>query len=1569
MFAPLALLAFVVNPASANTLPEVVAEYNSSTHEFFVTVQPVTFASYKIQYTTPQGVNQEAYGETSANENNVFQTPYIPSGIESGGDRYNEQVVGGTITIDAKQVDGSDYHFYKTFTIRNGALVLESEPLSQTEVTWIDNGDGSFTWEKVQLNQTLTAPQNDKVTLTFTSLPENPGNVTIREITLTDEQVIELGALSNTAYDITSTMEDGTFTYDLTLPNPAPEKEVDVKFSEDGSNFGDLNGTERTHDTVTIRGLNHFTVFVVVDDTPGNGNTDPVFVANPGQNVFTIDNGDDGFSTTGTWVTVSESSCYTKAIDNDILKTGDNNAKAIWSFQVPVDGSYVIDAHWVKTLLATTKAQYRVFDEENNELSFKQHSQERNGLSCVSSDWQSITNSPLTLRAGETYRVELKGDNPNWLVDVLAADAIRVQLTELPAPETIGWNVQAISNNEGKTDVDLACTPEGVVTVNQPVSHVWTQIPGENVKYQRQNIRPDNSQTSILGPYANSYSGWGSFGLGDGTYQTRVRAWVDINNNNQIDDEPVSDWSEYCAITLDTTGPTAPTITFPNNEDYFSSQPILNQWTGATDPSGIKEYRIEYQYDDAHTFPNAPYRIVSGTSRNHTPASWEEGGVKIRVQAFDTLGNEGAWSEWVHYYYDHTEPSSSFTAPVDDSQWNQQITITGSSDDVEYPGPKPGALVKEIQLFYQLVGDGSWTPLTTVTNSSATDPFNWTYDWTPPAEGTYNLKVTAIDMAGNVESTDYVNNVTYDTTAPDVPVLNQPEEGFATRGIAFNQTWFPVTDAVLYEYHSCNTDPGDTGTTCASPKYSNTYTGTTKNVGAGQPNSHFWWQVRAKDAAGNWSAWSETRELIIDNDAPNITLNEAFPATSNKLTGFTSDTTPTFAGSTTDEYLAGIKTVEYRITDTSGEVIGWTTADTIDGSVGDITRTFTFTTSALTDGEYTVHVRSVDRASNTSSVETQDFVIDTDAPNVELTAPTDGDFVSGTVNITGNISDTNHWRYYFVIQKVGGGTIHGGTVYNSSSSIPVNYAWNTTTTTDGEYVIKLESRDKAGNKDAGSSQWVYVTVDNEAPVSVFTSPTPGSSSGGAILIAGETTDNFNVDTVLLQYAPYDGAVCGAFADITTLDNATNDTPFSWGPYSWTPTGVGSYCLTAHGTDLAGNVEASPQVIITYNPTDIIAGYKFHDFDQDGDWDSNEPGLENWTINASQVIEEGQSTTTTDYATTTTDENGYYEFEVPVGKYQVSENLQSGWTQTAPVGGVCEFDITDPNWTESEYPYCNFGNYQIPVTTDNNGGDGGSSGGTGGTASAPVCSATAPGVPVGLTVSNTTANSVTLTWSKPTGDVSHYALEFIRLSDGARYGTPAFGDSNTTSYTITNLSGQAAYRFELMAVNDCKPGDRAVVTSTQISGPIITGEGDQARPQGDDGQVLGVNTEDQANTETGEIASGVTDNNLLGSVLGASTEDCTVPGWWWTILAIYLVALIIIHAMFSGGIRTGAHLLAALITAGVLYKILCMPWFWIAVVLILAVLSEALPWLLSQNSKDPFSKTFEKSTPSKSAKRK
>ncbi|MBI2599700.1 lamin tail domain-containing protein, partial [Candidatus Daviesbacteria bacterium] len=137
---------------------------------------------------------------------------------------------------------------------------------------WQDVEGKAITKNNVALDHTYTAPQNSKVTVKFNKLPEISGKLIIKEIKLTADQMNQTGALSDIAYDISSSMTDGTFEYTLTLPTTKTQN-VEVKSSEDGNSFVTLGGVSAQTDTLTITGLNHFTIFVVagIITSPGPG--------------------------------------------------------------------------------------------------------------------------------------------------------------------------------------------------------------------------------------------------------------------------------------------------------------------------------------------------------------------------------------------------------------------------------------------------------------------------------------------------------------------------------------------------------------------------------------------------------------------------------------------------------------------------------------------------------------------------------------------------------------------------------------------------------------------------------------------------------------------------------------------------------------------------------------------------------------------------------------------------------------------------------------------------------------------------------------------------------------------------------------------------------------------------------------------------------------------------------------------------------------------------------------------------------------------------------------------------
>lgn len=136
---------------------------------------------------------------------------------------------------------------------------------------WVINGNTATTYDVAQLGKTYIAPQNSRVRIIFTKLPENPSTISIEEITLTQEEIEATGAVSDKAYDIKTDMIDGTFEYDLVLPSIEEETKV-VYVEEREDIFTDIkeitNEVVNEGDSVKVEDIDHFTIFIVTGIWP-----------------------------------------------------------------------------------------------------------------------------------------------------------------------------------------------------------------------------------------------------------------------------------------------------------------------------------------------------------------------------------------------------------------------------------------------------------------------------------------------------------------------------------------------------------------------------------------------------------------------------------------------------------------------------------------------------------------------------------------------------------------------------------------------------------------------------------------------------------------------------------------------------------------------------------------------------------------------------------------------------------------------------------------------------------------------------------------------------------------------------------------------------------------------------------------------------------------------------------------------------------------------------------------------------------------------------------------------------
>jgi len=438
-------------------------------------------------------------------------------------------------------------------------------------------------------------------------------------------------------------------------------------------------------------------------------------------------------------------------------------------------------------------------------------------------------------------------------------------------------------NNPAEGYVSGVVDIRGTVTDLHP-HHYWLAIYSGNTKVA------GPGTVNRFDSFTNeSLMMWDTSLVPDGVYTIRLEARDAANNK----DSGSIDWH---TVTVDNTDPIAPEIIFPNPGQYFNTHPILNDWLEVRDASGIAYYRIEYNYDDGHTFSGAPYRTTTDTQRNHMPGTWEQGGVKFRVQAFDNAGNEGTWSEWRHYFYDITAPVVPSGIYFKDTDNNKTIPCSGVTN------------TKHLDVYWNaILGDPSFSHFEyssfNAPSGSAglvqkifySNYFNSSF-WTIPIEGTYGVQLRSVDLAGN-KSAWYGGAVGIDNSCQfrvdwTTPIVEITAPTDLISGSVDVRATFNDLNPLEYTYSITNTTTSDKVTlaTVTSGEFTDTtiYTWDTTVFDDGEYEIFF----KGTDKAGNYSELTET--VTVDNEKPEASVLGALSFT-------VGDTTPRFI-TLTDNY-------------------------------------------------------------------------------------------------------------------------------------------------------------------------------------------------------------------------------------------------------------------------------------------------------------------------------------------------------------------------------------------------------------------------------------------------------------------------------------------------------------------------------------------------------------------------------------------------------------------------------------------------------------------------------------------
>ena len=481
-------------------------------------------------------------------------------------------------------------------------------------------------------------------------------------------------------------------------------------------------------------------------------------------------------------------------------------------------------------------------------------------------------------------------------------------------------------------------------------------------------------------------------------------------------------------------------------------------------------------------------------------------------------------------------------------------------------------------LFYRPSGSGTFTVTATATDpqsgvdkvtfpavgsgfvrtgsaDDSTTPYSRDYTWSAGATASGAQTVTSHDLATNTANGSFT--LTPDSTAP-ATAFTAPGAG-------------AMLDSNVHPITATATDIGGAGVTSVLFEVSDG--GPFAPIGSADttaPYSVGWdtssvsdgpktLRATATDNVGNTTVI--TRSVAVDKvvGPPSTTLTASPTDPDN-------DTTPQFAFTSTESPA----TFECNV-----DGGGWASCVT------------PFTVSpALTEGSRTFQVRATDAAGNTDATPAgYTWVVDATAPTGSLTAPGAGAAVAGSsVTVSSNSADglSGVEDALFEVSPAAAGI--WSTIELADTSAPYSVVWDTTAVGDGDYDLRVTTRDEAGNSFVSALR--TVTVDNTAPsLTVNADTTINIASPDPETIGATATDTgTGIDYVKFEQCNSPGATCG-IADWTTL---TIDTSL---PYSvaWPIPTDGVRLLAVTAVDNAGRqaYETVPVTIDRTAPTTAL----------------------------------------------------------------------------------------------------------------------------------------------------------------------------------------------------------------------------------------------------------------------------------------------------------------------------------------------------------------------------------------------
>ena len=1129
--------------------------------------------------------------------------------------------------------------------------------------------------------------------------------------------------------------------------------------------------------------------------------------------------------------------------------------------------------------------------------------------------------------AGTFYVIVRAGDNVGYYPNPIASAAVIVDNTAPTTTDNTGFGGQSYfgsktftltpTDNSGGSGIadtkycvnnsDVVCTPNisgTSVTVTCPVVATCTkQIFYQSIdnsgneepiqrSYSFTIINDTTAPTTtddIDGNWHNSdvtvnlICTDNSGGTGCGTTYYTTNGSTPTTSSSSGNSFILSDEGTYTVkyFSVDIAGNLETVTNATNQVKIDKTLPVIGSHANiSSEASGPTGAVITYTEPDVNDNVVAPIIVSCSPASGST---FSIGNTTVTCNAVDSAGNHALATTFSVNVVDTTAPSVSVSSPSEGSLLRSLVTLTANASDL--------VGVTKVEFLHS-------SPTAVKIGEDTTAPYSINWDTTSVTDGSHSIWAIAYDAAGNNQLSIQIN-VNLDNTAPTVELVDSD-------GDVYNlATTSPHTIKVTFSENISNMptigvnppppDPqtvndcadGDLKTFCFN--YA---------IESAQEVQHRIYVSAAQDATGNTMINDNSHTFIIDTLAPTATI--AYDITAPTNTDVVATITPSEPSSVTnnggyfnytftdngsftfelaDMYgnpgsaTATVSNIDKTpppvpsaldIQDASDSGVSNTDNITMLNPIFDVlgvadidyyqvywcsidscswTQLFslnpgtqkTWNTSGFgADWTYRLALTALDALGNESAMSPYlDWIIDINGPTTaEITSPQNNENIKGTYTINANASGD-----YSGVERIEFWYASVGTKIGEDFNSPYSIDWDTSVVTDGSHDLWVKAFDFAGN--ITTSNLVTVNVDNTIPTLSANPP------------AGDYMTDQSVDLL--------GSDAGTGIDkiYYTLDGTDPDY-FSL-EYTGLITVDHDLTIKAIAYDKVGN--ASTVLTAVYGIAPVISGETSSAVGETTTtitWTTDDPAT-------SRVI---YDTVSHDPANKTLD--------IPFDKYGYANTTDEFDTLTNKTTTHSVSLIGLSSGTTYYYRTVSHGSpeavsgEQIFITNTSSSS---SSSGTGGTSGPTICNDQKPGSAPTLLSAIAGYNSVTLTWSKASDPVTYYLVAYGTSANTPLFGNPNVGSADTTSYTVTNLSGGTAYYFKVRAGNNCMPGDYSNEIAVTPSGGFISGPA-----SGFAEGILGVKDQE---AETEDYLPSLTDEQL--KILG-ETKSKSNSNWWLGLIA-------------------------------------------------------------------------------------